>query len=228
MKRNKRPNANTLINSPSNGWFGIDRPLLLLGTWLALRSLWKKSAMAAERRGSCGRWRSPAPALILALWSGWIVAEVGASRGSSNKADADSEKRFDHAGGICVHLRPAVDPLRGDRPVASPVLGGSAALARRAGGIRGQALALLAAGGRGMSGAGGVRQVSAPKSRGDPLEPEDTLLRASSAVPTWSGFWDLIRRRPERGETPAQHDPGLADPRSGRPIKLLIFILVVL
>ncbi len=72
---NERPPANTFLHLAFDTMVGIGSALLLLGLWLAW-SLWKKRdfprtpwflrAVAVSGAGA-----------ILALWSGWIVTEVG-------------------------------------------------------------------------------------------------------------------------------------------------------
>jgi cytochrome d ubiquinol oxidase subunit I len=75
IPKDERPPANTLLHLAFDTMVGIGSALLLLGLWLAW-SLWKKREIPATP------WFLRAVAVsgagaILALWSGWIVTEVG-------------------------------------------------------------------------------------------------------------------------------------------------------
>ena len=75
IPKDERPPANTLLHLAFDTMVGIGSALLLLGLWL-LWSFWKKRQMPPTP------WFLRAVAVsgagaILALWSGWIVTEVG-------------------------------------------------------------------------------------------------------------------------------------------------------
>jgi cytochrome d ubiquinol oxidase subunit I len=94
---NERPPVNTFLHLAFDTMVGIGSALLLLGVWLAW-SLWKKRdfprtpwflrAVAVSGAGA-----------ILALWSGWIVTEVGRQPWIVYQKMKTSEA-VTHAGGI--------------------------------------------------------------------------------------------------------------------------------
>jgi cytochrome d ubiquinol oxidase subunit I len=97
IPKNERPPANTLLHLAFDTMVGIGTALLLLGLWLAW-ALWKKREMPRTP------WFLRAVAVsgagaILALWSGWIVTEVGRQPWIVYQQMRTSEA-VTHAGGI--------------------------------------------------------------------------------------------------------------------------------